>query len=155
MVLLSSSSCPCLVLLSSSHPPLVLVLSSSCPLLVSCPPVVLLVLPSSWPRWRTLSFSGPPSVLLLLLVATFANALGPPGVLLLSSCHGCKPRVLLLTSVQDCLLVTCPRCGPLSPPYPGLVNCLATSFFLSPPPCLGMFPCPCGYECNSDTAIEM
>ena len=81
-----SSSCPALVLWpcwSSSCPSLVLLLSSSC--LLS--PLAALANP--------VSFSGPPSVRLLLLVATFAN-------LLLSSCHGGKPRVLLLSFVQVC-----------------------------------------------------
>ena len=49
----------------------------------------------------------------------------------LSSCHGRKPRVLLLLFVQVCLSTLWAL---LSPSYPGLSPALATPFFLSPPP---------------------
>ena len=167
--LLSFSSPPLVLLLSSSCPFLVLVLSSSCPALVlllffSCPPPLVVLLSSSPfvlflssgcagqpcvlvlssscpPRLLLLSSSsfgraGEPCVFLLLLVATFSNPVGPPG-----NTPRC-PRATVASPVSFfCCLSrspcpACPRCGPS---YPGLVPCLATRFFLSPPPCLYVF----------------
>ena len=91
-------------------------LSSSCPLWLGsvsrpCPlgrapelcgwlcVQAVLLLSSSFGR------AGEPCVfLLLILVATFSNPVGPPP---LSSCHGRKPRVLLSLFVQVCLSWVC------------------------------------------------
>ena len=161
LVLLLSSCCPSLVVLSSSgcllsfsSPPLVLLLSSSCPLVVlllssSCPfPPILsfcLVL-VVWLRWPTLrpplvlflsssSFgrAGKPCVFLLLLVATFSNPVGPPGVPRCPRATVANP-VSFFCCLSRSACPACPRCGPVyHRSYPGLVPCLATPFFLSPP----------------------
>ena len=113
LVLLSSSSCPSLVLLSSSG--CILFSLSSSP-----PPLVLLV---RWPRWRTLCL--PPAS-----SGHVFEPCGSSGRSPLSSCHGRKPRVLLLLFVQVCLSCLSTLWALLSPSYPGLVPCLRRFSYL-------------------------
>ena len=140
---------PLLLLFSFSSPvvvlwlPFVLLLSSSCPSLVlllssSCPALVLL-----------LSFACEPRVFLLLPVTAFSNPVRSPGV----------PRCPRATPCPS--LVVCPGLpvllvhvvGPFITTSRGA--CPLHGHVVSPL-CLGMFSRGYGgYECNSDTAIEM
>ena len=100
-----------LAVLSCSCPPLVLFLTSSCrpPVLSFCPVLVV------WLRWPTLRRCPPraakPCVFLPLLLATFSNPVGPPGVPRCPRATVANP-VSFFCCLSRSACPACPRCGP-------------------------------------------